>query len=298
MTIDDNRGDPGGAFEDVAALRLNRSAIPGSKWDRVRRRPATGSGNASWRDRTAFEESFRVLRSSLEVVLNEIEHPIVMLTSSKANEGKTVVCAKLALSFVQAGRRVVAVDLDLRNPSAHRMLQTHNEYGMSDVLLGNRSLQDSLQHLQVRDGSDNIRSLYFIGTGPAVQNPAELLGSGRTARTLDGLAKEADIVLIDTPPVLPVADSLVIGRYASGAILVVESRETAFQLVQQSKDLLIRNQTRLLGVIMNKFEASGADRPYSYYSYGYGEGAEPVGPDAGFARTPGFKNGSAANGSA
>lgn len=241
-----------------------------------------------------------MLRSSLDVALNEIDHPIVMLTSSKADEGKTVVCAKLALSFMEAGRRVVAVDLDLRNPSAHRLFQTHNEYGVSDVLLGQRSLQDSLQHLQVRDTAGKTRSLYFIGTGPAVQNPAELLGSGRTARTLDGLAKQADIVLIDTPPVLPVADALVIGRYASGAILVVESRETAFQLVEQSKDLLIRNQTRLLGVIMNKFEADAAEGPYSYYGYGYGYGDSlepPAGAGAVIDRLE-FNNGSPPNGSA
>lgn len=211
-----------------------------------------------------------MLRSNVSVALGEMERPIVMVTSSHANEGKTVVCTKLALSFAEAGKRVVLVDLDLRHPIANRLLQTHNEFGMSDVLLGRKPLRDCIQQLDVRGPEGDDRgSLYFIGTGPEVQNPTELLGSGRTARALEGLAQQSDLVLVDTPPVLPIADTLVVGRVASGAILVVESSRTAFQAVQQSKDLLIRNQTRLLGVVLNKFQPRDIDYSYGYYGYGY-----------------------------
>jgi capsular exopolysaccharide synthesis family protein len=253
------------------------------------------SGPARWTIHTSFEESFRMLRSSMLVALSDIEHPIVVVTSSKAYEGKTVVCTKLALSFAEAGKRVVLVDLDLRHPSAHRLLQTHNEFGMSDVLLGDRSLKESLQHLEVHDSAGQPRSLYFIGTGPPVQNPAELMGSGRAARALDGLSRQADIVLIDTPAVLPVADTLILGRFVSGAILVVETRGIALQAVQHAKDLLIRNQTRILGTVMNKFEPRRAGDPYSYYGYGYGYGSlpgeesmRPSGIDSGLVLTNGF----------
>jgi capsular exopolysaccharide synthesis family protein len=164
----------------------------------------------------------------------------------------------------------VLVDLDLRNPSAHKLVDTHNEFGMSDVLTGRRPLRECLQHLEVQEVEGTGRSsMYFIGTGPPVHNPTELLGSSRTARTLDGLGKQADVVLVDTPPVLPVADALVIGRLSSGAVLVVEASRTAFQAVQQSKDLLIRNQTRLMGIVMNKFPARDAEYNYGYYGYGY-----------------------------
>jgi receptor protein-tyrosine kinase len=228
--------------------------------------------------RTSFEESFRILRSNLSVALTDIDRPIVIVTSSKANEGKTVICTKLAVSFAQAGQRVVVVDLDLRHSTAHLLFRTHNEFGVSDVLLGRRSLQDSLQQIELGDDSGSgRRSLYFLGTGPQVSDPAELLGSGRTARLLDGLVKQADLVLIDAPPVLPVADTLVIGRIASGALLVVESRTTALGAVQQSKDLLIRNQTRLLGVVMNKFQSRDAEFAYGYYGYGYGTTPEEPG---------------------
>jgi receptor protein-tyrosine kinase len=236
----------------------------------LKRRPSE-SRSGQGGNRTSFEESFRILRSNLDVSLTDIDKPILIVTSSKANEGKTVICTKLATSFAEAGQRVVLVDLDLRHATAHRLLRAHNEFGVSDVLLGRRSLQECIQHVELRDPAGrNLSSLYFLATGPAVQNPTELLGSGRTARLLDGLVKQADLVLLDTPPVLPVADTLVIGRIASGAILVVETRTTAFAAVQQSKDLLIRNQTRLLGVVMNKFQARDAQFAYGYYGYGYG----------------------------
>jgi len=105
------------------------------------------------------------------------------------------------------------------------------------------------------------------------------LGSGRTARLIDGLAQQADIVLIDSPPVLPVADTLVIGRIASGAVLVVEARTTSFPAVAQAKDLLIRNQTRLFGVVINKSLARDTDLTYGYHGYGYGYGT-PFDEDA------------------
>jgi Mrp family chromosome partitioning ATPase len=85
---------------------------------------------------------------------------------------------------------------------------------------------------------------------------------------LDGLGRQADLVLIDTPPVLPVADTLVIGRMASGALMVVEARKTAVTTVAKAKDLLIRNQTRLLGIVLNKFQQRDAGAGYGF-GYGY-----------------------------
>jgi protein-tyrosine kinase len=238
------------------------------------------TASESWTSLAAFEESVRILRSNLTVTLSEIDQPVVIVTSTRESEGKTVVSTKLALSFAEAGHRVVLVDLDLRNPSAHRLLRTHNEFGASDVLLGNRTLKDSLQQLEfssVDHRSPN--SIYFLAAGSPVHNPTELLGSGRTARLLESLARQADLVLVDTPPVLPVADTMVIGRYASGAILVIESRITGFPAVEQAKDVLIHNQTRLLGVVMNKFHSRDADAAYGYYKYGYGgKESEPSTP--------------------
>jgi receptor protein-tyrosine kinase len=214
------------------------------------------------------------LRSNLDVVLLDLERPSVIFTSPNADEGKTVICSNLALSFAASGKRVILVDLDLRHPNAHNLIGGHNEFGVSDVLLGRRSLEDSIQYIALpTPPGQNERGLYFLATGGQVDNPTEVLGSGRTRQLLDGLASQADLVLIDTPPILPVADTLVIGRMAAGAVLITESRTTSIDAVNKAKDLLTRNQTRLLGVVLNKFEQRDARRSSFGYGYGYGYGA-------------------------
>lgn len=227
--------------------------------------------SARFSNRTSFEESIRILRSNLDVALADLHNPTVVVTSPNANEGKTLICANLAISMAIAGRRVVLVDLDLRHPNAHLAVGGHNEVGATDVLLGRTSADDALQYVdlpQARGGTG--AGMYFLSTGGYGANPAELLGSGRTLRLLDSLANQADVVLVDTPPVLPVADTLVIGRMASGAVLVAEARNTGVPAIQKAKDLLIRNQTRLIGVVLNKFQRR--DAAYSQeYGYGYGE---------------------------
>lgn len=216
------------------------------------------------------DEVFRILRSNLLVALSEMERPMVVVTSALPDEGKTSICANLALSLAEAGLRVVAADVDLRHPNLHAWLGVHNEVGLSDVLLERCELDDALQFVSAgRPG----RGLYVLPTGPGVNDPTELLGSQRTSRLLGSLAEQADLLLLDAPPVLPVADALVIGRIATGAILVVESRRTPATLVQQAKNALIRNQTRLLGVVLNKMQPRDlAESAPSGYGYGYEDG--------------------------
>ncbi|MEY2404709.1 MAG: tyrosine-protein kinase, partial [Acidimicrobiaceae bacterium] len=141
------------------------------------------------------------------------------------------------------------------------------ELGLSDVLLDHAALDRALQFVEL--GSRD-RGLYVLPTGATVNNPTELLGGARMAKLLTSLAGQADVLLLDTPPVLPVADTLVLGRMAAGAILVVEARRTPITAVQQAKDALTRNQTRMLGVVLNKMQPR--DLPGAGYGYGYGYG--------------------------
>ncbi len=214
-------------------------------------------------------EAFRVMRSNLVVALSEIERPIVIITSALPDEGKTAICANLAGSLAYAGMRVVAADIDLRHPNLHQWLGGKNEVGLSDVLLKRTTLEEALQFIPV--GSQD-RGLYLLPTGRGVNDPTELIGTIRTAQVLESLAEQADILLLDSAPVLPVADTLVIGRMASGAVLVVESRSTASTAVQQAKDALTRNQTRLLGMVLNKVQ--DRDLGGALYHYGYGDVAD------------------------
>jgi capsular exopolysaccharide synthesis family protein len=203
--------------------------------------------------------------------MSDLERPTVIVTSADAGEGKTATTVNLARSLVAAGRRVVLVDLDLRHPDVHHWFGMPNDVGVTDILLDRRPLNECLQYIEIDTGEGGpAKPLYVLPTGPKVENPAELLGGGRTARMLDALAPQADIVLIDTPPVLLVADTLVIGRMVAGALLVVETKRTPTPAVQQAKDALIRNQTRLLGLVLNKYVAR--DSMGDGYGYGYGQG--------------------------
>jgi non-specific protein-tyrosine kinase len=225
---------------------------------------------------TERSEVFRVVRSNLLVALAELERPTVIVTSAAPGEGKTATCASLAVSFAEAGLRVVAVDVDLRHPNLHAWLGAHNEVGLTDVLLDHAQLDETLQQINI-----GPRVLYVLPTGGFVNNPTELLGGARTTKLLSSLANQADVLLLDTPPVLPVADTLVLGRMAAGAVLVVESRRTPVTAVQQAKDALTRNQTRLLGLVLNKVQPRDLESGSYGYGYGYGYpyqyGDEPAG---------------------
>jgi capsular exopolysaccharide synthesis family protein len=243
-----------------------------ARWGRKAAAPEGKKGQ-----RVTAREAFRVLRSNLLVAISDLENPIVVVTSAHAREGKTATCVNLAQSLAAAGPRVVLVDLDLRNPDSHRLLGAHNETGVSDVLLDRRPLEECLQYaeLPAPDEFTPPVGMYFLATGPTVANPTELLATPRTGNLLDTLAKQADIVLLDTPPVLPVADTLVIGRLAAGAVLVVEASKTPAIAAKRAKDALTRNQTRLLGTVLNKFEPKyvNSGDAYTYgYGYGYGDG--------------------------
>jgi capsular exopolysaccharide synthesis family protein len=235
---------------------------------RLQRRKSAGGRRA--RSRTT-REAFRVLRSNLLVAISDLDNPIVVVTSAFEREGKTSTCVNLAESLAAAGPRVVVVDLDLRSPQSHRMLGVHNDAGVSDVLLDRRPLDECMQYVQVPVAdSSRVAGMYFLGAGPHIGNPTELLATPRTGRMLEVLSTQADIVLLDTPPVLPVADTLVIGRLAAGAVLVVEAQRTPAPAARRAKDALTRNQTRLLGVVLNQFQAKYANEVADGYGYGFG----------------------------
>lgn len=215
-------------------------------------------------------EAFRVLRANLEVALVDLDPASVIVTSAHEGEGKTATCAQIARSFAEAGRRVVVVDLDMRHPDLHNWFDLDNVRGASDVLTERCRLNDALQHVELPTANGGPpRSLYVLTAGAPVATAAEILGASRTVRLLDALAEQADIVLIDTPPVLPVADTLVVARIVAGAVLVVDD-DTSVESARTAKDALVRNHARVLGVVLNRFQPRVGDGSV----YGYGE---PVG---------------------
>jgi capsular exopolysaccharide synthesis family protein len=217
------------------------------------------SGRRAVRTSRAAEartEALRVLRSNLLVAVADLDHPVVVVTSANPGEGKTATCAGLAASLAAAGRKVVAVDLDLRHPELHLRLGANNEVGVVDVVADRCPLAEAIQLVEVGpDQGAGGHGFYFLAAGHSIANPTELLGVPTMGRLLGSMASQADLVLVDTAPVLPVADTLVVARMAAGALLVVEAGRTSDADVRAAGDALARNDVRVLGVALNKLDA-------------------------------------------
>ncbi len=227
------------------------------------------------RSAVTHDEAFRTLRSNVLVATADVPNPSLMVTSAVPGEGKTSTCAALAESIAASGPMVVAVDLDLRRPDLHTRFGVDNARGVSDILSGRATVADCLVRVGLTGdaadpGLDDDRgypgrgALFVLPAGNPVSHPAELLGGPRTAQVLSALSEHADFVLIDTPPVLPVADALGVGRLVSGALLVVETGRVPLPAVQRAKAELGRNGVRVLGMVLNRFEDQGSIAPYHY----------------------------------
>ena len=216
-------------------------------------------------DGASPDEAYHILRANLMVAVANLERPTIVFTSARAGEGKTSTIVNLGRVMALAGQRVVLVDLDLRHPDLHRAFQLPNERGVSDVIRGRAGLEECMCYVEIeRSGNQQDkpeRGVYVLTGGSVPENPSELLGTGRTGRLLEALADQADLVLIDSAPVLPIADTLELGRLAGGVVLVVEARQTPVPVVQHAKDALIRNQARLLGVVISKMHPQDATAP-------------------------------------
>lgn len=239
-----------------------------------------------WGTMDSFNEAFRILCSNIEAAIDGLDQPTVVVTSSKAEEGKTLTCAKLAASFAARGQRVVLVDLDLRNPGAHLVLGGHNRLGATDVLRGRGKLNDSLQYVALppREGFGR-RGLFFVAAGQPVAEPNELLSLPRTAQMLQTLSTQADVVLIDSPPVLAVADTLTVAQVAGAAVLVVDTRRTDAAALQRTRDLLTRNRTTILGMVLNQVRPMDASVS-ARNGYGYGPPTDGARTDDGVTAVP------------
>ncbi len=186
--------------------------------------------------------------------------------------------ANLAVAFGQLGKRVLLVDADLHKPRAHEIFRVSNRAGLVSVLAENVDPSSVIVKTSIPD-------VYILPAGPISPNPSGLLSSPAMTEFLARAAVTFDFVIIDTPPVLPVADAIVIGHQTDGVVLCVRGGKTAREQVRRMRDKLQRSGVRILGVLINNLEVQPGGKYAGQYSYGaYGYGEEPAGkPLAGAA---------------
>ena len=212
---------------------------------------------ADGRDRRS--EDLRQLRTNLQYC--SVDSPVrtVLVTSSVAGEGKSSTTANLAVALAELGMRVTVVDADLRRPRMAEYFGVANSAGFTSVLIGRANLDEVVQPVRA--------NLSLLASGPSPYNPSELLASARASQVLESLSERNDFVLVDSPPVLPVADSRVLAPRTDGVVLIVRAGVTTAQQVREGVDSLQRVRANLIGTVLNGVQLSrSANRYYGEYA--------------------------------
>ena len=168
----------------------------------------------------------------------------------------------LAATLAEAGSRVLLIDVDLRKPSCHRGLGIANERGLSSFLAGQAELASVTYELEAP-------RLSFIPAGPTPPNPAELVGSARMRGMLEELRDAYDFIILDSPPVLPVTDAVVLARDVDGVVQVVKGHDTPRELIRRARDQLVQANAHLLGAVINNVDLGWGDLYFYNRYYGY-----------------------------
>ena len=202
-------------------------------------------------------EAFRALRTSLDFLVVGQRNRVLTVTSSSVQEGKSITAANLSIVLAEAGMRVVLVDCDLRRPRVAEYLGIEGGAGLSDVLVGRAELDDVLQYW-------GENGLHALPSGRIPPNPSELLGSEAMDLVLETLSADFDFVILDAPPALAVTDSAVIGKKATGTLVVAAAQSSRKPAVLEAISMHEDVGAHVSGIIVTKLPPNGED----LYVYG------------------------------
>lgn len=212
-------------------------------------------------------EAYRSIRTSIQFV--GIDHPlqIIQVTSASAEEGKTTTLANLAVALASSGDRVCMCCCDLRRPRIHEFFGLDNAIGLTSVILGLASSSEAVTRVP------GVERLWLLPSGPLPPNPSELLASERAAEVIRSLATLFDVVLLDSPPVLPVTDSAIVSAVADATVVVIHMGESTRREVARTMEILDQVHALVIGTVLNGISRETSDGYYRYAGY-YGARAE------------------------
>lgn len=209
--------------------------------------------------KSPIAEAYRTLRTNIQFSKADSEVKTIMFTSTGPGEGKSTTAANTAIAIAQSGKRVIIMDCDLRKPVQHKIFGKKNK-GVTNALVQDIPLDELLQDTDV----ENVR---LLTSGPIPPNPSELLGSDTMQEFIKYLATHTDFLIIDAPPVLAVTDACVLTSKVDGTILVLDSSSIRPEMAQKAKELLVKANGHILGVVLNRVEI---EEEHAYYYYYYG----------------------------
>ena len=208
-------------------------------------------------------ESYRTLRTNIQYSSFDKEYKTIVVTSSEPAEGKTTTAGNLAIAIAQGESKVLLIDCDMRKPSLHKRFRISNNYGLSDLLIHKKTMEDvAVQYNQ---------NLAIIPAGKIPPNPSEMLGSKAMTTFLEEMKNHFDYIIMDTPPIGAVTDSQVLSTKVDGTILVVKAGKTKKDAVINAVNAIKKVNGNIIGTVLNGVEQS---KNKYYYYYGSEESKE------------------------
>jgi len=262
-SLNGHRGGIYGLLERGKALTVggdSAAAKLATRWHRI---------DLEGQQHSTLPEAFRSLRTS--VLLSTADRPpgSILVTSAQPAEGKTTVATNLAISLAQLGQPVLLIDADMRRPNIHKLFEVQNNFGLVSWLTGQRDWR-AIVHPTGLGGLDAL----FCGLMPP--NPAELLSSERMRTLISEAMKEYRFVVLDSPPLLNVADSRILATLVEGVVLVVRGGVTPREWVQRAESHARDVGANVIGIVLNNLDVRTDDYYYRYYHYDYqGSSGEP-----------------------
>jgi tyrosine-protein kinase Etk/Wzc len=229
-------------------------------------------------EKSVLSEGFRSLRTNIQFASTERQAKTFLFTSAGLGEGKTTTIVNLALTMAQDGKRVLLVDADLRRPFVHARLGLERSPGMSEVLIGGvpwreavRTVTDLMIGLLGVDrivNTPGIDLLNVMTSGHIPHNPAEHINSAKFLEVIKEMREEYDVVLFDTPPILPIADAVMMSAKVDGVVLVYQVGRIGRSALKRAKFLVEHAQGKVLGIVLTNVRAEITPE-YGYYRYEY-----------------------------
>ncbi len=210
--------------------------------------------------KSTVAECCRTIRTNILFMSPERRLKRLMVTSAGPREGKTVSVVNMSITMAQSNTRVLIVDTDMRRPRVHKIFGMNNEIGLTNLILGETSYEDTIQRTPVPN-------LDVLMCGPIPPNPAELLHTERFQTIVGELEDRYDLIVFDSPPTIAVTDSMILSQMVDGVLLVVKGGHTSKAIVRQARERLVGVNAPLLGCILNDIDLE--DRQYGHQSYYY-----------------------------
>jgi polysaccharide biosynthesis transport protein len=206
-------------------------------------------------------EAYRTIRSQILLSRASAAPRTVLITSAVSAEGKSITAVNTAIAFAHKGRRVLLIDADLRRARCHELLKSDDRQGLSEVLSGQVGLDEVVN-------ATGVTNLFLLVAGAVPPDPPELLGSPRMGDILNALCALYDHIVIDSAPVMPISDTLVLSKYTEGVIVIV-GRTTPKHIVRRACMRLSDSGAKILGVVLNQLSSHGHSSYYPYNGHNY-----------------------------